>query len=101
MSGWVRLPNVPGQLSLVYNLKQEIPNTVIAALFQAFGDIKSIKSLQNQGNPNPMIEGGMKTTVRMIEYYDERHAAAAEKHPRPRARRGRGFRNRSGKMNCL
>lgn len=70
---------VDAGILLVYNLKQEIPNTVIAALFQAFGDIKSIKSLQNQGNPNPMIEGGMKTTVRMIEYYDERHAAAALK----------------------
>jgi hypothetical protein len=26
VSGWVRLPNVPGQLSLVYNLKQVSPN---------------------------------------------------------------------------
>ena len=59
---------------ILFNVEQSMPNTVIANLFQAFGEIKSMKSLHIQ-----QTYQSARTTVRMIEYYDERHAAAALK----------------------
>ena len=59
---------------LLFNLDQTTPNTVIAHLFQAFGDIKSMKSLHIKTQQMHQAE---RETVRMIEYYDERHASAA------------------------
>jgi len=60
---------------LLFNVEHSTPNTLISSLFEAFGDIKSIKSLHLQ-TPQHM---NAKMVVRAIEYYDERHAACALK----------------------
>jgi RNA recognition motif-containing protein len=67
---------VDAGMLLVFNLEQKTPNSVIATLFRAFGDIKSIKSMQNHNQP---MDQNSRIAIRMIEYYDERHAAAALK----------------------
>ena len=61
---------------LLFNMEQSMPNTVIANLFQAFGEIKAIQSLHISSG---QTHQSGRTTVRMIEYYDERHAATALK----------------------
>ena len=69
---------VDAAILLVFNMDHNMPNTIISSLFQAFGVIKGIKSLHSEVMRSE-VGSEERTTVRMIEYFDERHSAAAMK----------------------
>jgi len=86
---------VDAAILLVFNMDHNMPNTIISSLFQAFGVIKGIKSLHSEVMRSE-VGSEERTTVRMIEYFDERHSAAAMK-----ALNGSEVWNRKLKLNLV